>query len=136
MGIADFYLKINFKSKKYDEFETIYQSFVRGKIFRILDKEFELNYISVECKFDNLIPSVIIAFNNLSPYKDNIVSIETRGFIKEFIFTNVEEFVYFIFSVNKNQLMAYYEQMGYLAIDSEKYYEKRNKLKKYYKKLK
>ena len=101
-----------------------------------MDKEFELNYISVECKFDNLIPSVIIAFNNLSPYKDNIVSIETRCFIKEFIFTNVEEFLYFVFSFNKNQLMAYYEQMGYLAIDSEKYYEKRNKLKKYYKKLK
>lgn len=136
MGIADFYLKINFKSKKYDEFEAIYQSFVREKIFKILDKEFELNYISVECEFDNLIPSVIIAFSNLSPYKDNIVSIETRGFIKEFIFTNAEEFLYFIFSVNKNQLMAYYEQMGYLAIDSEKYYEKRNKLKKYYKKLK
>lgn len=31
MGIADFYLKINFKSKKYDEFEAIYQSFVREK---------------------------------------------------------------------------------------------------------
>lgn len=136
MGIADFYLKINFKSKKYGEFEAIYQSFVRGKIFRILDKEFELNYISVECKFDNLIPSVIIAFNNLSPYKDNIVSIETHGIIEGFIFTNAEEFLYSVFSINKSQLIAYYKQMGYLAIDSEKYYENRNKLKKYYKKLK
>ena len=90
----------------------------------------------MECEFDNLIPSVIITFNNLFLYKDNIASIETRGFVKEFIFTNIEEFLYFVFSINKSQLMAYYEQMGYLAIDSEKYYEKRTKLKKYYKKLK
>lgn len=136
MGIAEFYLKINFKNNNYDEFETIYQSFVGEKIFRILDKESELKYMSVECEFDNLIPSVIITFNNLFLYKDNIASIETRGFVKEFIFTNIEEFLYFVFSINKSQLMAYYEQMGYLAIDSEKYYEKRTKLKKYYKKLK
>lgn len=136
MGIADFYLKIDFKNNNYNEFETIYQSFVREKIFRILDEKFELNYISVECEFDNLIPSVIIAFNNLFPYKDNIASIETHGITKKFIFTNVEEFLYFVFSINKSQLMVYYEQMGYLAIDSEKYYENRNKLKKYYKKLK
>ena len=89
MGIAEFYLKINFKNNNYDEFETIYQSFVGEKMFRILDKEYELKYISVECEFDNLIPSVIITFNNLFLYKDNIASIETRGFVKEFIFTNI-----------------------------------------------
>lgn len=136
MGMADFYLKIIFRKHNYDEFETVYQSFVNESIFRILDKEAELNFLSLECKFDNLIPSIIIAFNNLYPFKDNIVSIETHGVVKEFIFTSVEEFLDYVFSINKNQLLSYYKQMGYLAIDSEKYYKRRIKLKKYYKKLK
>lgn len=129
MGMADFYLKINFRKHNYDEFETVYQSFVNETIFRILDKEAELNFLSLECKFDNLIPSIIIAFDNLYPFKDNIVSIETQGVVKRFIFTNVEEFLDYVFSINKNQLLSYYKQMGYLAIDSEKYYKKRIKLK-------
>lgn len=136
MGMADFYLKINFKKHNYDEFGTIYQSFINESIFRILDKEDELNFLSLECKFDNLIPSIIIAFNNLYPFKDNIDSIETHGIEKEFIFNSVEEFLDYVFSINKDRLLAYYNQMGYLAIDSEKYYERRIKLKKYYKKLK
>lgn len=136
MGMADFYLKINFRRHDYEEFETVYQSFVNESIFRILDKEIELDFLSLECKFDNFIPSIIIAFNNLYPFKDNIVSIETHGIVNEFIFTSVEEFLDYVFSINKNQLLAYYKQMGYLAIDSEKYYRKRIKLKKYYKKLK
>ena len=135
MGMADFYLKIYFKKKNYDEFQTIYQSFINESIFRILDKE-ESNFLSLECKFDNLIPSIIIAFNNLYPFKDNIDSIETHGIVKNFIFTSVEEFLDYVFSINKNQLLSYYKQMGYLAIDSEKYYKRRIKLKKYYKKLK
>ena len=134
MGMADFYLKIYFK-KNYDEFQTIYQSFINESIFRILDKE-ESNFLSLECKFDNLIPSIIIAFNNLYPFKDNIDSIETHGIVKNFIFTSVEEFLDYVFSINKNQLLSYYKQMGYLAVDSEKYYKRRIKLKKYYKKLK
>ena len=136
MGMADFYLKINFRKYNYDEFEMIYQSFINESIFRILDKEAELNFLSLECKFDNLIPSIIIAFNNLYPFKDNIVSIETHGVVKEFIFTSVEEFLDYVFSINKNHLLSYYKQMGYLAIDSEKYYKRRIKLKRYYKKLK
>ena len=95
-----------------------------------------MNFLSLDCKFDNLIPSIIIAFNNLYPFKDNIVSIETHGVVKEFIFTSVEEFLDYVFSINKNHLLSYYKQMGYLAIDSEKYYKRRIKLKRYYKKLK
>ena len=136
MGMADFYLKINFKKQNYNEFETICQSFINESIFRFLDKDVESNFLSLECKFDNLIPSIIIAFNNLYPFKDNIDSIETHGIIKDFIFTSVEEFLSYVFSINKNQLLSYYKQMGYLAIDSEKYYKRRIKLKKYYKKLK
>lgn len=136
MGIADFYLKINFKKYDYGKFETIYQSFVNESIFRILDKETELNFLSLECQFDNFVPSIIIAFNNLYPFKENIVSIETHGITKEFAFNKVEEFLEYIFSINKNQLLAYYNQMGYLGIDAKDYYKKRIKLRKYYKKLK
>ena len=100
-----------------------------------MDKEDELNFLTLECKFDNLVPSIIIAFNNLCNFKNNIASIETHGIEKEFLFNNVEEFLEYVFSVNKNQLLSYYKQMGYLAIDSEKYYKRRIKLKKYYKKL-
>ena len=135
MGMADFYLKINFKKYNNDEFEAIYQSFINESIFRILDKEDELNFLTLECKFDNLVPSIIIAFNNLCNFKNNIASIETHGIEKEFLFNNVEEFLEYVFSVNKNQLLSYYKQMEYLAIDSEKYYKRRIKLKKYYKKL-
>ena len=125
MGMADFYLKINFKKQIYDEFETIYQSFINESIFRILDKQVESNFLSLECKFDNMIPSIIIAFNNLYPFKENIVSIETHGITKEFAFNKVEEFLEYIFSINKNQLLAYYNQMGYLGIDSKDYYKKK-----------
>ena len=135
MGMPDFYLKINFKNHNNDEFESIYQSFVNEKIFRILDKENELNRLSLECKFDNLIPSVIIAFNNMYPFKDNIASIETNGVVKEFVFDSIEEFLDCVLSINKNKLLSYYKEMGYLAIDADKYYQKRIKLKKHYKKL-
>ena len=37
MGMADFYLKINFKKQNYNEFETIYKSFINESIFRFLD---------------------------------------------------------------------------------------------------
>lgn len=136
MGIADFYLKINFRKYDYGKFETIYQSFVNESIFRILDKETELNFLSLEYQFDNFVPAIIIAFNNLYPFKDNIASIETHGVIKEFIFISVEEFLEYIFSINKNQLLAYYNQIGYLGIEAKDYYKNRIKLRKYYKKLK
>ncbi|MCM1260329.1 MAG: hypothetical protein NC182_05280 [Prevotella sp.] len=89
-----------------------------------MDKETELNFLSLECKFDNLVPSIIIAFNNLYPFKNNIASIETYGIEKELIFTSIEEFLDYVFSVNKNQMLSCYNQMGYLAIDSDKYYKK------------
>ncbi len=135
MGMADFYLKINFKRYN-DEFEKVYESFINEHIFRILDKEAGANFFSIECQFDNFVPSIIIAFNNLCPFKNNIDFIETHGVKTEFKFSSVEEFLNYMFCINKNQLLSYYKQMGYLAIDSEKYYKSRIKLKKYYRKLK
>ena len=136
MGMADFYLKINFKKSNCDVSETVCQSLAKEKVFRIFGRENDLSYITLECKFDNFIPSILIAFSILYPFKENIESFETHGTVKEFAFANDEEFLNCVFSTNKTQLLSYYRQMGYLSIDSEKYYEKRNKLRKYYKKLK
>lgn len=136
MGMTDFYLKINFNEHNIVDFESIYQSFVNEKIFKILDKDFELNFLTLECQFDNIIPTIIIAFNNLCAFRNNIFSIETYGIVKEFSFGSVEEFLNYVFCSNKNKLLSYYKQLGYLAIDSNKYFEKRIKLRKYYKKLK
>ncbi|MBE6635011.1 MAG: hypothetical protein E7617_02250 [Ruminococcaceae bacterium] len=135
MGIADFYLKIKFKNYNIDEFTSIYQSFANEKIFRILDKESELNYLSIECKFDILIPSIVIVFENLHQHKNNIDSIETYGIITKFDFDTVEDFLRCVFYCNKDKLLSYYNQLGYFAIDADNYYKTRIKLRKYYKKL-
>ena len=135
MGIADFYLKIKFKNYNIDEFTSIYQSFANEKIFRILDKESELNYLSIECKFDILIPSIVIVFENLHQHKNNIDSIETYGIITKFDFDTVEDFLRCVFYCNKDKLLLYYNQLGYFAIDADNYYKTRIKLRKYYKKL-
>ena len=135
MGMAEFYLKVNFNEHNIVNFESISQTFANEKIFRVLDKDFELNVLTLECQFDNLIPTIIIAFDKLYPLRNNIVSVETSGIVKEFAFGSNEEFLNYVFCSNKDKLFSYYRQMGYLAIDSNKYYEKRIKLKKYYKKL-
>ena len=135
MGMADFYLKVNFNNHNMVDYEAISQTFANEKIFRVLDKDSKLNSLTLECQFDNLIPCIIIAFNNLYPFRDNIVSIETYGIVKEFDFESIEEFLNFVFSSNKNKLLSYYKEMGYLYVDSDKYYKTRIKLKKYYKKL-
>jgi len=38
----------------------------------------------------------------------------------------------YMFTSNKEQLISYYSQLGFFAIDSKKYYKVRTKLKKYY----
>ena len=76
-----------------------------------------MNYLSLECKFDNFIPSIIITFENIIQFKNNIASVETQGVLKEFTFDYVEEFLDYVFSSNKDKLLSYYKQMGYLAIE-------------------
>lgn len=135
MGIADFYLTVVFKKNNYAVFEKVYQLFAAEEIFRILDKEETLNHLSLECKFDNLIPSIIIAFNILYPLEKNIESIETNSIVKEFTFTCVDELLNYVFNANKIKLLGYYTQLGYFSINSKNYYKIRIKLKKYFKKL-
>lgn len=136
MGMADFYLKINYKKSSVNALDELYQALNRESIFRVLTKDANSCFLSIECKFDNFIPSLIIAFDYLSSFAENIISIETHGSTVIFEFHNIDEFLAFMFSSNKNQLLSYYKHMGYFAIDSEKYYKRRIKLKKYYKKLK
>lgn len=136
MGLADFYIKINFSNYNVNVLDTVYHVLSNENIFRILDKQENNYFLSIECKFDNFLPSLIILYDILSSNAKNISSIETHGIIQLFEFTNLDNFVYFMFSSNKDKLLNYYNQLGCLVIDSEKYYEKRIKLKKYYKKLK
>ena len=135
MGMPDFYIKINYSNLEFSDIEFLSQKFRSYDIFRILDEEDDPSYLSIECKFDNFIPSLIILYDNLYQFTEHIDSIETYGIKSDFTFTNISEFVCFVFSSNKSKLLSYYEQFGYLAIRSEGYYKSRNKLKKYYKKL-
>lgn len=135
MGMPDFYIKINYSNLEFSDIEFLSQKFRSYDIFRILDEEDDPSHLSIECKFDNFIPSLIILYDNLYQFTEYIDSIETYGIKSDFTFTNISEFVCFVFSSNKSKLLSYYEQFGYLAIRSEGYYKSRNKLKKYYKKL-
>ena len=135
MGMPDFYLNIKFSNINRDDYELIIKSFADESLFRILNIDSQLKLLLVECKFDNLIPSVILLFNNLCCFKDNICSIETYGVEKEDMFDDINDFLLFVFSTNKDKLLAYYEQMGYFYVDSKKYYRARRKLTKYYKKM-
>lgn len=51
-------------------------------------------------------------------------------------FNKVEEFLEHMFSINKNKLLSYYNQMGYLGIDAKNYYKnitvKFKKFEEYY----
>ena len=136
MGMADFYIKIYYSNLESSDIEFLNQRFRRYDIFRILDEENNPSHLSIECKIDNFIPSLIIVYNNLCQFAKSIDSIETHGIVCAFTFADLNEFVGFIFSTNKSKLISYYEEMGYLAIRSNGYYKSRNKLRKYYKKLK
>lgn len=132
MGLANFYLKINLNEQSIDIINNLHEIFGNEKIFRILDKNETNCLLSIECIFDNFLPSLVITYNELIKHIENIISIETHRIETPFNFTNFEDFVGFVLASNKDQLIAYYNQMGYLGIDSENYYQRRNRLKKYY----
>lgn len=134
MGMPDFYIKINFKESAREQYNFVCKAFGANGIFRILDEEDETKLVSIECKIDNFMPSVVIVFDTINKVKDCISSIETYGITRDYDFNEMDEFMSFVFSSNKEKILAYYKQTGYFAIDSDKYYENRNKLKKYYKK--
>ena len=137
MGMADFYIKINFNKNKEQDINVIYEKLVINNLYStITETNNELSIISIEGKYDNMLPTLILIFHILYEYKSDIITIESYGIKEKFNFETVEDFIYFIFKINKNKLNAYYEELGYFSLNSKNYYKKRNKLKKYYTKIK
>ena len=130
MGIADFYLNVSFDDDNNDSIiESLYNSFANKKIFTvsIIDRE-----LTIESQFDYMIPAVMIIFNLLQSKRNLISSLETHGITVKYNFNSLDEFMMYMFTSNKEQLISYYSQLGFFAIDSKKYYKVRTKLKKYY----
>lgn len=137
MGMADFYIKINFNENKEQDINVIFEKLVINDLYStIIEPNNDLSIISIEGKFDNIVPTLILIFDILYEYKSDIITIESYGIKEKFNFESVEDFIYFIFKTNKKKLNAYYEELGYFSLNSKNYYKTRNKLKKYYKKIK
>lgn len=137
MGIADFYIKINFNENKEQDINVIFEKLVINDLYStIIEPNNDLSIISIEGKFDNIVPTLILIFDILYEYKSDIITIESYGIKEKFNFESVEDFIYFIFKTNKKKLNAYYEELGYFSLNSKNYYKTRNKLKKYYTKIK
>lgn len=135
--MADFYIKINFNENKEQDINVIFEKLVINNLYSaIIETNNELYVVSIEGKFDNILPTLILIFDILYEYKSDIITIESYGMKEKFNFETVEEFIYFVLKVNKNKLNAYYEELGYFSLNSKNYYKTRNKLKKYYTKIK
>lgn len=135
MGMADFYLNIHIYNSDNSIIENIYQHLNSTELFlSTCEKKQDSWYISMECKFDNMLPSLMFVYDVISEYDGKVKTIETSGVVCAFDFNDIASFVKFVFSVNINKITAYYEQMGYFSIDSRNYYKKRIRLNKYYKK--
>ena len=132
MGMADFYIKINFNENKEQDINVIFEKLVINDLYStIIEPNNDLSIISIEGKFDNIVPTLILIFDILYEYKSDIITIESYGIKEKFNFESVEDFIYFIFKTNKKKLNAYYEELGYFSLQSNNYYNTRNKLKKY-----
>lgn len=137
MGMADFYIKIIINDNKRHDINVIFEKLAINNLYSTkLEINEELSVISIEGKFDNILPTLILIFDILYEYKSDIITIESYGIKEKFNFETVEDFIYFIFKINKNKLNAYYEELGYFSLNSKNYYKTRNKLKKYYTKIK
>ena len=137
MGMADFYIKINFNDNKTQDINVIFEKLVINNLYSIIiETNNESSIISIECKFDNILPTLILIFDILYEYKSDITTIESYGMKERFNFETIEDFIYFVLKANKNKLNAYYEELGYFSLNSKNYYKTRNKLKKYYTKIK
>ena len=104
MGMADFYIKINFNKNKEQDINVIFEKLVINNLYStIIETNNELSIISIEGKFDNILPTLILVFDILYEYKSDIITIESYGIKEKFNFENVEDFIYFIFKTNKKQ---------------------------------
>ena len=128
MGIPDFFMDITFNAggRLVDD---IFFSFDE-KLFRRMDNYG--NRIILECKIDNFLPSVFIAYKILSPYADKIDTIRTCATTRKFDFADIGEFSSFMLTANMKNTLWYYERLGGFSVDQRKYYKHRRHLRKYY----
>ncbi len=133
--MADFYINIYIEENK--DINIIFEKLSINNLYSIfLEEESKDEIIFIEGRFDNLLPTLILIFDVLKEYKSDKIIIESYGIKEKFNYENVEDFIKYIITSNKNKLIAYYTELGYFSISSNKYYKTRNKLKKYYTKLK
>lgn len=134
MGCADFYLTIytdNNLIVKISEKLNIYSEY---NAFNYLNSA---NKIEIECFFDNFIITNKILFSVLSSFRNNQdkIEIEANKIIRAFNFNSELEMFNWLFDIYGSKMDGYFKDYGFLSIPAKDYYKKRNKLKKYYKKL-
>ena len=80
MGMADFYIKINFNENKEQDINVIFEKLVINDLYStIIEPNNDLSIISIEGKFDNIVPTLILIFDILYEYKSDIITIESYG---------------------------------------------------------
>ena len=136
MGMADFYLRITFIEDNEQDIKLIFEKLTSNNSFStIIETDNKLSTISIEGKFDNMLPTLVLIFEIFREYKSDKIIVETYGVKEKFNFENIEDFVYYVVKANKNKLNSYYKELGYFSIDSKRYYKTRSRLRKYYKKI-
>ena len=100
MGMADFYIKINFNENKEQDINVIFEKLVLNNLYStIIETKNELSIISIEGKFDNILPTLILIFDILYEYKFDIITIESYGMKEKFNFETTEDFIYFVLKI-------------------------------------
>ena len=136
MGMADFYLRITFIEDNEQDIKLIFEKLTSNNSFStIIETNNKLSTISIEGKFDNMLPTLVLIFEIFREYKSDKIIVESYGVKAKFNFENIEDFVYYVVKANKNKLNSYYNELGYFSIDSKRYYNTRSRLRKYYKKI-
>ncbi len=134
MGLADFYLNIyideslslcvNEKLNSYDEYN----------LFNYIKSQ---NEISIECYFDNFLITNKILFSVLSSFNDKgKIKLEAMKSVTEFNFQSELELFNWLYKIYEYKMDDYFKDLGFLSIPAKNYYKRRNKYRKYYKKLK
>ena len=134
MGSADFYLNIyideslslcvNEKLNSYDEYN----------VFNYIKSQ---NEISIEGYFDNFLITNKILFCVLSSFNDKgKIKLEAMKSVTEFNFQSELELFNWLYKIYEYKMDDYFKDYGFLSIPAKNYYKRRNKYRKYYKKLK
>lgn len=136
MGIADFYISISANDILLDKINNQLAKYIEYNVFNYVYKN---NEILVECFFDNLIITTKLLYKACSIEKEDMNQIELETGIKnvvKFNFHSELELLNWLYRIHESKLEAYFKSLGFISVSAKNYYYNRNKLKKYYKKLK